>query len=301
MMTKTTKTKLFRFVKTFFDTSTIHGFQHISHPHRHPFERLLWLLLVATAAYGASVLSGLTITRYAENPTVISMERDRFAWNTTFPPITVCPSSKYDAAKLDDYADQRGDLANKSLYKAFVKSLVETNYLNLDKIVEYDGVKSEEYAELIRMFSVKMDLEVTNSAYKERFLNVQETFTEMGICYSFNSALAAYNSFDYWRNGSRDLLQESELFQVNPLDGEVFVSFINLSVGYTVFFHGPYEMIDVASKHQDVTSNKFVQIYLTALTIFSSERTKRLDAKQRKCRFYYESNLPHFPVYSYAA
>nr|CAH7718844.1 unnamed protein product [Callosobruchus chinensis] len=43
----------------------------------------------------------------------------------------------------------------------------------------------------------------------------------------------------------------------------------------------------------------FLQLYLSGLTIFSSDRTKSLSVNQRRCRFYYESNLRHFPVYSY--
>lgn len=42
-----------------------------------------------------------------------------------------------------------------------------------------------------------------------------------------------------------------------------------------------------------------MQIYLSGLTIFTSNRAKTLQPNQRKCRFYYESNLRYSPVYSY--
>jgi hypothetical protein len=48
--------------------------------------------------FGAALLSLSTWRRYQENPTVISMERDYKAWNTSFPSITICPHNKYDNA-----------------------------------------------------------------------------------------------------------------------------------------------------------------------------------------------------------
>lgn len=85
--------------------------------------------------------------------------------------------------------------------------------------------------------------------------------------------------------------------------GLVLVKNANLQCGFhlQVYFHGPYEVIDMATKNIEVPSGNFLQFYLSALTIFSSERTRSLSVKQRQCRFYYESNLAHFPFYSYAA
>lgn len=45
--------------------------------------------------------------------------------------------------------------------------------------------------------------------------------------------------------------------------------------------------------------NTFMQIYVSGLTIFTSNRAKRLGINQRKCRMHDESNLRHSPVYSY--
>lgn len=66
-----------------------------------------------------------------------------------------------------------------------------------------------------------------------------------------------------------------------------------------MFLHGPYEIADVASKLIHSNNGYFLQIYLSALSMFSSERARRLTVGQRKCRFYYESDLRHSPVYSF--
>nr|XP_023029075.1 sodium channel protein Nach-like [Leptinotarsa decemlineata] len=279
--------------------SSIGGLSHITQENRHPIERFIWFVLVAAAVYGASVLSSLTWTRYQENPTVISMERDRFSWNTSFPSATICPFLKVDTKKLDDYLSTATDISNKSLFRQFVISLSEATYSNLESVVEYNGVSPDDYMELIRKFRFNFNPTVTNSLSASTALSLQQTITEMGQCYSFNSHLAVYNSQKYWDSGSWKLVSQAELFFISPLDGEVFVNVVNISSAYQVFIHGPYEVPDIASKYVYASNGIFLQLYLTGMTIFTSEDAKELRVKQRKCRFYYESKLPHSPVYSY--
>uniref|UniRef100_A0A6P7FJR7 Sodium channel protein Nach-like isoform X1 n=1 Tax=Diabrotica virgifera virgifera TaxID=50390 RepID=A0A6P7FJR7_DIAVI len=292
-------TMLSEFNKLFFDMSSIHGFPHISQEGRHPIERALWVTIVAVAVYGAAILSSLTLTRYRENPTVISMERDRFSWNTSFPPVTICATKKYDPIVLDDYVQKNDSIKDKELFKKFIISLTQASYLNLETVVDYEGIPGEEFINLINQFKFRFQVSTTNSAGQEKAVRIEPTYTEMGICYTVNSHIAIYNSYEYWSNGSWKLLPEKDIFYINPLDGEVFANVINITSGYQIYFHGPYEFVDIASKNLYTEESTFLQMYLSALSIFASDRTKGLSPKQRKCRFYYESNLSHFPVYSY--
>lgn len=66
---------------------------------------LVWLTFLIAALYGSVTISWSTWKRYQENPTVISMERDRFNWNTSFPPATICPSFKYSENKLNKFVE----------------------------------------------------------------------------------------------------------------------------------------------------------------------------------------------------
>lgn len=36
---------------------------------------------------------------------VISMDRNKFVWNTSFPSLTVCPHSRIDEDKMDKYME----------------------------------------------------------------------------------------------------------------------------------------------------------------------------------------------------
>lgn len=46
--------------------------------------------------YGFSQIALVTVNRYYNNPTVISLERNYMEWNTTLPAATLCPIQKYD-------------------------------------------------------------------------------------------------------------------------------------------------------------------------------------------------------------
>lgn len=68
---------------------------------------------------------------------------------------------------------------------------------------------------------------------------------------------------------------------------------------FQIYFHGSHEIPDITSKQVELETGYFLRIYLTALTIYSSERASDLKISQRKCRFHTESNLRYYPVYTY--
>ncbi|XP_044264094.1 acid-sensing ion channel 5-like [Tribolium madens] len=226
---------------------------------RHPVELIIWIVIVGAAIYGAIVLSSITLRRYTENPTVISMERDRFSWNTTFPAATICPTYKINEPLLELYV-QSSTEKNKTLLREFLVTLSQATYTNFETVVEYEGIAEENYLDILLDLQFEFKPAVSNSGGNDKKYTLQKIVSEMGICYSFNSKLAIYNSPDYWDEGNWDLIEGNETFYVNPLDGEVFANVMNMSTGFDV-------------------------LYLTI--------------KQRKCRFYDESNLKHSPAYSY--
>ncbi|KAK9730277.1 Amiloride-sensitive sodium channel [Popillia japonica] len=250
------------------------------------------------SVYGALLLSSSTLLRYQENPTVISMERNRFAWNTSFPCATICPDAKISEVLLDEYIT-KSSARNKTKLKEFLMSLAQATYSTFDKVVPYDDISSDDYLSILLQLQFEFSPTVSNSAVNARQYFLQKAITENGICYSFNSQLAVYNSPDYWRENNWKLVDKSPEFFINPLDGEVFANVVNMSTGFLVYLHGPYEVGDIASKSRRSPNGYFLQLYITALTLYSNERVRRLSVAQRKCRFYDESNLKRSPVYSY--
>ncbi|GJQ80381.1 hypothetical protein Trydic_g12243 [Trypoxylus dichotomus] len=248
--------------------------------------------------YGTLLLSASTLLRYQENPTVISMERNRFAWNTSFPGVTICPDSKMSEVLLDEYV-RKASATNSTALREFLISLAQATYSTFDKVTPYDDISSDDYLNILLQLKFEFNPTVTNSAVNGRQYYLQQAITEVGICYSFNSQLAVYNSPDYWKENKWELLEKSREFSNNPLDGEVFANVVNMSTGFLVYFHGPYEVGDVASKFKHSPNGYFLQLYVTGLALYSTERVRHLSVPQRKCRFYDESNLRRSPVYSY--
>lgn len=180
------------FINHYFSMSTIHGFYHIAAPRRHPVETVIWIGVVIAAVFGTYKVTSVTIARYTQSPTVISMERDRFSWNTSFPAATICPTFKVDEDKLDIYVEE-SSAKNKTYFKLFLRSLAEAGYSTFDKVLPYDDLDSKDYLDLVLKLKFSFKPSVTNSGTGSQFY-LKQLITEMGICYSFNSELAVYNS-----------------------------------------------------------------------------------------------------------
>lgn len=104
-----------------------------------------------------------TLCRYRQNPTVISMERDRFAFNTSFPSILICRSTKVNDTFLETFLKNTTHILDKDLYR-FIPSLLEATYNNFENIIEYPGIRGEELLGLILKFQFPFQPTVSNSA-----------------------------------------------------------------------------------------------------------------------------------------
>ncbi|ERL91617.1 hypothetical protein D910_08947 [Dendroctonus ponderosae] len=244
-----------KYYREFLVGSNVHGLYQIGKT-PHILEKTLWTFLLIASAYYAFSLSYMTIYRYYTNPTVISVDRDRYLWTTYLPAITFCLSNNMNETALDEILHTVRP-ANSSKLKLFLTSLFYSNLSTLHSILEDDQIDPSNYLSTIVKLYDNTPPTITVSG---QVLNTNDwlaqTFTEMGLCYCFNSPLAVY-------------------------------------------IHGPFEVPDVRRRPLVVPNDHLLQVYYTALSIISSEDTKTLRIRQRKCRFYHESNLTHFPVYSY--
>lgn len=83
--------------KTVVDTFheiTVHGFIFLVKRGTTIIERLVWLVCICVGVYGIISLGLDTWNRYQTNPTVISMDRNKFSWNTSFPSRKLIPSKR---------------------------------------------------------------------------------------------------------------------------------------------------------------------------------------------------------------
>ncbi|XP_037868898.1 pickpocket protein 28 [Bombyx mori] len=287
-----------KYLVLFMKTSSIHGLNHIVAARRHPLEILLWLITVGLCAFGSLYLSQTTWSRYQSSPTVISMDRDMFAWNTTFPCVTICPDNVLDEKKLAIYLRSFKE-EDKSTLEAFIRGLSNISYENFNTVPIYDGIPSDKYLELILNFTTTFKPTLTIGVTGVT-LGIVPTITEMGLCYAVNSKVAVYNSPEYRSANRWDIIKKpNETLFIHPLDGEVYAQVMNLSTGYKVYIHGPSEVPDVATKNMYSEKDFYLKLYVTAVAIYTTSDAAELSISQRRCRFPEENNLLHNSIYSY--
>lgn len=64
---------------------SVHGFIFLVKRSTHIIERCIWLACIIVGISGIIILGSDTWNRYQTNPTVITMDRNKFSWNTSFP------------------------------------------------------------------------------------------------------------------------------------------------------------------------------------------------------------------------
>lgn len=94
------------------------------------------------------------------------------------------------------HSEKFGSATNKSLFKNFVTKLANVTFENIDELPMNNtfGIASHQYMDLLWNLSWIFHPEVSSGTGNK--LHLQDTITELGICYSVNSRVAIYNSYE---------------------------------------------------------------------------------------------------------
>lgn len=89
------------------------------------------------------------------------------------------------------YVFSKFNFSNNEKAKEFITKLAHVNYKSLMDVPEFDEIASKDYIKYLVEFAtvLELPLKVLDSKY-----HLEQTITEMGICYSFNSQLTKYSS-----------------------------------------------------------------------------------------------------------
>lgn len=114
-----------------------------------------------------------------------------------FAAITFCLSNNMNETALDEILNTVRP-ANSSKLKLFLTSLFYSNLSTLHSIIEDDQIDPNNYLSMIVKLhdNTPPTITVSGQVLNTRYWLVQ-TFTEMGLCYCFNSPLAVYFSTKY--------------------------------------------------------------------------------------------------------
>ncbi|CAH1404772.1 unnamed protein product [Nezara viridula] len=287
------KSKAAYYINDFGEGTTLHGIRYIINKKFHPSERLFWLAIVVLATYGATALIYNSWYRYSSNPTVISLEKDFRDWNLLFPAATVCFQERLNESAATEILTERWNVDNSSkemnLYMNFLNSVVNISYENLDEFQDYvqdpvlAKISGEEMAEIARKVMVEMEYHATifNSAYKH--LIFHEVLTEMGICYTYSGLVANYISLI-----DNPRPKKHSLPTCNYLNSLCYARIEDLPTAIRYYVHAPTEIPDSSNKYFLVSRNMERDTSFRFQETVASKDLRRLDPKQRQCRFYNE-------------
>ncbi|TDG40561.1 hypothetical protein AWZ03_013021 [Drosophila navojoa] len=191
--------KLQAFIIEFLQGSSIHGFIYLAKFGLNFLERMLWFAFICVALFSIISLSQRTWQRFQTSPMVISMDRNKLVWNTSFPSLTVCPHKRIDDIKLEDYIEAHSekfvDEDDKEFFRDFIIKLASLTYDNLETLPlnKSYGIDSSDYLSLLYELKWPFEPEISSGAAVKMF--IYETQTEFGICHSVNSLVARYNTY----------------------------------------------------------------------------------------------------------
>ncbi|KPU76597.1 uncharacterized protein Dana_GF13278 [Drosophila ananassae] len=296
--------KVQAFIIEFLQGSSIHGFIYLAKLGLNFIERMLWFAFICVALFSIISLSKRTWHRFQTSPMVISMDRNKLVWNTSFPSLTVCPHKRIDELKVEEYIlthpEQFESEEDQEDFRDFIVKLASLTYDNLETLPlnKSFGIPSSKYLDLLYELKWPFEPEISSGAAVKMF--IYETQTEFGICHSVNSLVARYNSFDYWRSGDWSLMDHGDRVTVHPLDGEIYAQIINLSTAYDVYFHGAGDVPSISKQRYTFPESDYTTVELIALEIYTNEEARAFNTKQRSCRFNYEAeDMLTVPIYSF--
>ena len=131
------------YIKSFLETSTIHGLYHISSTRKNA--RLFWILVVIAGFSGAGYMIYRSFKTWDESPVITTIESRPIA-DITFPKLTVCPPKEtytdlnYDIMTTENKTFEKETRNNISNYaiELLYDHLHENMMKNISKLLDTD-------------------------------------------------------------------------------------------------------------------------------------------------------------------
>ena len=130
-------------IKTYLESSTIHGFSHISNTRR--FVRFFWILVVISGFIGAFTMIYQSFNSWTDSPIKTTIETKPIT-EITFPKVTVCPpKNTYTDLNYDLMMTENMTLDNDTIHELLNytleiidEHLYETMLTNFSRLVDND-------------------------------------------------------------------------------------------------------------------------------------------------------------------
>ncbi|XP_039436738.1 uncharacterized protein LOC120418426 isoform X2 [Culex pipiens pallens] len=308
------------FMKNFLAHGALHGITYLGMSLLHGIEKLMWLALIMIAVYFCGLLSLESWERFQTKSTVVTIEKDHYYWNISMPSLTICPMNRIDEKLFHQFCDKNyiHDSEDKEELFAFIESLANSTYMNfgnikgsqnVDRILSMLRIQPKDYMSLIANLTEDLtrrdDQELrVRSQNNLEYIRTMQTLTEYGICYTTNNLIAPNLTTSQLLRGHPPeedyFYRNHKLHDVrfgNLFDGDVTYSFIGFDTPISVFYHSPYEMMNIA-RYQPYSKEAYEFEAYSIEIVTGADFQDDTSVSQRACRFSFESNLTHYGIYT---
>ncbi|XP_026675347.1 uncharacterized protein LOC108632248 isoform X2 [Ceratina calcarata] len=275
--------------------SSLHGFNHLVAPNRHPVERFMSFLVIAGCLSCLILLSSIFWERYQNEAITIAVSLDFDQFKLLKLSLFICPVDNIVRSKIPEVFKRYG-IEHTPEAEEFFTFLSNVSYDNVHETPYYDKFPAKNWTDVL--YDLKKDI-------SPNVLNVNDphetwVWTERGLCFATRSMTAKFYSMENWRKQNMPLQDGPFNFPYYPSDNKILEKFrvehtsmISLldPLEYLIF-ETPRNLVESKMLHSAI-----VQTYRSAMHV----SLKSLSVRQRGCKMIVDGGLPTVPFYTESA
>ncbi|XP_052752347.1 sodium channel protein Nach-like [Galleria mellonella] len=298
---KLKKKKLINYLGNELRSCSTHGLPYIVEKNTHWFETAFWTTSFVCCLGLASSLLLTQYTRYVNTPIVMSVEKDYFNWNISYPAITLCPLEKIDEDDLNTLVNETLDSVGVDInlqLRTIASISLETidflsaQFTNTSEKIIYP----KDYMEIITAIGKKINNNSINTNTNWP-ISVESSMTEMGMCHVINSNVAIFDNPDLRRND--DIKYVKKNIDLSIYDRDFFSQISNYADVYKVYIHHPNEIVLSTTPSYTINLEGFTYLGVQVRSTRASNKLRNIPLTYRNCRFLDEPISKRYPIYSY--
>lgn len=191
-------------IREYNDYTSLHGPKYITEDGQKPYERILWIIVLITAASFGLALTYRIVNKWQNSPVITTLDSTNYALNKiAFPAVTICPNVKGIKAKvvnemcrLEKEMQKNGNASrvNHALFSAIAPLLnIGLDYDDpyvLDQSVINTFTNISQTVSFIKKISPRCKDYIKHCWWQNKLQDCAKIFrttpTDIGFCCSFN-------------------------------------------------------------------------------------------------------------------
>ncbi|KAF2898253.1 hypothetical protein ILUMI_07924 [Ignelater luminosus] len=269
----------------------------------------MWFCCISVGAVATMVIIVSLWEKFQTNPTITGLDTDFHNWDVPFPALTLCPSIPSNITVIQDYIERKmSDVKNKKDLTEFLQKLSLFSYEILADFKKYTSKGYVSNTTNLRDFIFELMIPCEemyeDCVWKADNYNCCKgffpVFTESGFCYSFNS-----RHYEKKIPRQAEELPPFNMRYIQETDIKWSLKFTMLDssdgIKFPLYIHNADEVPGIDMQPQHIWDFKVDRISFSVKQTYTTDDTRQLSIKQRKCIFENEVKLKIDHMYTYTA